>query len=65
MIKPFNVIKEDVVDDGTVVLYNATKVSKAEGGAVSKKKITATMFVAEGLDIEQELVKLLRQGGWL
>ena len=65
MIKPFNILQETIRDDGTMVLYNATKTTMADSGAVTKKTITSTIFVETGLDIEQELVKNLRQGGWI
>ena len=65
MIKPFEILREDVCEDGTLVLYKVTKSSMTEINRMSRKSVTSTIFVLDGLDIEAELVKNLREGGWL
>ena len=65
MIKPFEIIREDVREDGTLVLYSVTKTQKTENGLRKKNSITSTIFVGKGLNTEEELVKNLIQGGWL
>jgi hypothetical protein len=65
MIKPFEILKEDAADGGTLILYKVCKSVQKDRNTTTKTTATSTIFVADGLDIEQELVTHLRAGNWL
>jgi len=65
MIKPFKVIKEDVVSDGTLVLYKVSKSVMKDDNTKTKTTVTSTIFVADDLNIEEELITHLKAGNWL
>jgi len=65
MIKPFEILKEDVVDNGTLVLYKVFKSIMTGPNTKTKTTVSSTIFVADGLDVEEELVTHLKSGGWL
>lgn len=65
MIKPFEILKEDVVDDGTLILYKVYKSVMTGPNTKTKTTVSSTIFVADGLNAEEELVIHLKAGGWL
>jgi len=65
MIKPFEILREDLGNEGTLVLYKVSKIKVADNGNATKTSVTSTIFVETGLDTEEELVKNLIEGGWL
>jgi hypothetical protein len=65
MIKPFEILKEDVVENGTLVLYKVSKSVMTGPNTKTKTSVSSTIFVTDGLDVEEELVTHLKSGGWL
>lgn len=65
MIKPFEILKEDVVENGTLVLYRVSKSVMTGSNTKTKTTVSSTIFVTDGLDVEKELVTHLKSGGWL
>ena len=65
MIKPFEILKEDVVENGTLVLYRVSKSIMTNANTKIKTTVSSTIFVTNGLDVEEELVTHLKSGGWL
>ena len=65
MIKTFEILKEDVVENGTLVLYRVSKSIMTNANTKIKTTVSSTIFVTDGLDVEEELVTHLKAGGWL
>ena len=65
MIKPFEILKEDVVENGTLVLYKVSKSVMTGPNTKTKTTVSSTIFVENDLNIEEELVIHLKSGGWL
>ena len=65
MIKTFEILKEDVVENGTLVLYRVSKSIMTGPNTKTKTTVSSTIFVTDGLDVEEELVTHLKSGGWL
>ena len=65
MIKPFEILKEDVVTNGTLVLYKVFKSVMTDSNTKTKTTVSSTIFVADGLNVEEQLVIHLKAGNWL
>jgi len=65
MIKPFEILKEDIVENGTLVLYKVSKSVMTNANTKTKTTVSSTIFVENNLNIEEELVIHLKAGGWL
>lgn len=65
MIKPFEILKEDAADGGTLILYKVWKSVQKDRETITKTTATSTIFVANGLNVEEELVTHLKAGNWL
>tara|TARA_B110000902_G_scaffold29361_1_gene31680 strand:- start:563 stop:760 length:198 start_codon:yes stop_codon:yes gene_type:complete len=65
MIKPFEILKEDAADGGTLILYKVWKSVQKDRETIIKTTATSTIFVANGLNVEEELVTHLKAGNWL
>ena len=65
MIKPFEILKEDVVTNGTLVLYKVFKSVMTDANTKTKTTVSSTIFVADGLNVEEQLVIHLKAGNWL
>ena len=54
-----------MVDKAKDVLNKSKSTAKKVTASTTKTTATSTIFVADGLDIEQELVTHLKAGNWL